>query len=135
VVGIAVWWFWRAAPGLAVLAGRHVKALTDIGVNPAAKVMAVVAGMVMGVESIDDVGVVRVDAIGEVAAFGYAPSILGQFLRRFTFGYMRQVDAARSRLTRGLAATRACPGTLGRPGAVMVGHQTGRHQGRLGVCR
>ncbi|RHW26372.1 hypothetical protein D0Z08_13545, partial [Nocardioides immobilis] len=49
-------------------------------------------------------------------ARAYAPSTLGSFLRAFTFGHVRQLDAVASRfliavagLTR-LPVVRACPG-------------------------
>jgi hypothetical protein len=45
--------------GLGGLAGRHVKAPTGKGADPAGKVMAIVAGMAMGADPIDDLGVVR----------------------------------------------------------------------------
>jgi hypothetical protein len=60
--------------GLADLAKQHVKVPTDKGANPGGKVMAVVAGMVMGADSIDDLGTVRVGAMSKVSEFAYAPS-------------------------------------------------------------
>jgi hypothetical protein len=48
--------------GLADLTRNHVKVPTDKGANADAKVMAIVAGMVMGADSINDLGVVRAGA-------------------------------------------------------------------------
>jgi hypothetical protein len=106
--------------GLGELARRHVKVPADKGANPDAKVMAVVAGMVMGADSIDDLAQVRAGAMGKAAGFTHAPSTLGQFPRRFTFGHVRQLDAVASRLTLALAGTTGLFGDVGRTGPVMV---------------
>ena len=42
--------------------------------------------------------------MGRVFTRAYAPSTLGLFLRTFTFGHVRQLDAVASRLLTGLAA-------------------------------
>jgi hypothetical protein len=55
--------------------------------------------MVAGADCIDDCDVLRSGATGEVLGHGVmAPSILGTFLRSFTFGHVRQLD----RLSEGL---------------------------------
>jgi hypothetical protein len=89
--------------GLAVLADRHLSVPTDKGANAGGKVSALVAGMVAGADSIDDMALLRHGAMGRVFDRTYAPSTLGSFLRAFTFGHVRQLDAVASRFLTGLA--------------------------------
>ncbi|HEX2400816.1 MAG TPA: IS1380 family transposase, partial [Mycobacterium sp.] len=72
--------------------------------NAAAKVLALIAGMVCGADSIDDMDLLRHGGMGRVFAGVRAPSTLGTFLRTFTFGHVRQLDAVASRLLANLAA-------------------------------
>ena len=62
--------------------------------NAGRKVMAVLFAMVLGADSIDDCGVLRAGRTGRLLG-GWipAPSTLGTFLRAFTFGHVRQLDA------------------------------------------
>ena len=62
--------------------------------NAGRKVMALVFAMVLGADSIDDCGVLRAGRTGRLLG-GWipAPSTLGTFLRAFTFGHVRQLDA------------------------------------------
>src|SRR4051812_40122980 len=60
--------------------------------NPAAKVSCLVAGMVAGADSIDDMDVLRHGGMGRLCDQVRAPSTLGTFLRGFTFGHVRQLD-------------------------------------------
>ena len=46
----------------------------------------------------------RHGGMGRVFARAYAPSTLGSFLRAFTFGHVRQLDAVASRFLTALAA-------------------------------
>ena len=89
--------------GLAVLAERHLSVPTDKGANAGGKVTALVAGMVAGADSIDDMALLRHGAMGRVFDRAYAPSTLGSFLRAFTFGHIRQLDAVASRFLVALA--------------------------------
>jgi hypothetical protein len=57
------------------------------------KVTALVAGMVAGADSIDDMALLRHGGMRKLFAGTYAPSTLGSFLRSFTFGHVRQLDA------------------------------------------
>ena len=59
--------------------------------------------MVAGADSIDDMALLRHGGIGRVFASCYAPSTLGSFLRSFTFGHVRQLDAVASRVLVNLA--------------------------------
>jgi hypothetical protein len=67
------------------------------------KVSSLVAGMIAGADSIDDMAVLRHGGMGKLFDGGYAPSTLGSFLRSFAFGHVRQLDAVASRVLTGLA--------------------------------
>jgi hypothetical protein len=75
-----------------------------------AKVMSLVAGMLAGADSIEDMDLLRHGGMGKVFSEVRAPSTLGSFLRSFTFGHVRQLDAVASRAVIGLA--QAVPGLL-----------------------
>jgi len=70
--------------------------------TPGRGVSALVAGMVAAAGSIADMALLRHGAIGTVFARPYAPSTLGSFLRAFTSGHVRQLDAVATRLLEGL---------------------------------
>src|SRR4051794_2007887 len=82
--------------GLEALAGDAVRLRRDRAgaANAGRKVMALVFAMVLGADSIDDTGVLRAGRTGRLLG-GWlpAPSTLGTFLRAFTFGHVRQLDA------------------------------------------
>ena len=92
------------AAGLARLAGEHLSVSGDKGANAGSKVASLVAGMVAGADSIDDMALLRHGGMGRIFAQAYAPSTLGSFLRAFTFGHVRQLDAVASRFLTNLAA-------------------------------
>ena len=89
--------------GLAALADAHLSVPTDKGANAGAKVNALVAGMVAGADSLEDMALLRHGGMGRVFSRCYAPSTLGSFLRTFTFGHVRQLDAVASRFLTALA--------------------------------
>ncbi|MGB8384499.1 MAG: transposase, partial [Dermatophilaceae bacterium] len=89
---------------LAELADKHLSVPTDKGANAGLKVASLVTGMVAGADSIDDMALLRHGGMGRVFTNAYAPSTLGSFLRAFTFGHVRQLDALASRVLTGLAA-------------------------------
>lgn len=89
--------------GLGELAQQHLTVPTDKGANAGLKVASLVAGMVAGADSIDDMALLRHGAMGRIFARAYAPSTLGSFLRAFTFGHVRQLDAVASRFLTNLA--------------------------------
>lgn len=78
--------------------------------NPVAKTSGVVAGMLAGADSIDDLDLLRHGGMGRLFAGIRAPSTLGTYLRSFTHGHVQQLDAAASRLLAGL--TKRVPGLL-----------------------
>ena len=91
------------AAGLRGLANRHLSVPTDKGAHAGLKVASLVAGMVGGADSIDDMSLLRHGGMGRVFPAVYAPSTLGSFLRAFAFGHVRQLDAVASRFLAGLA--------------------------------
>jgi len=66
---------------------------TDRGANASGKVATIVAGMLTGADCIDDLDVVRHGGMGELFGGVYAPSTLGSFLRAFSHGHVRQLQA------------------------------------------
>ena len=84
--------------GLAELAQDRLSVPTDKGANAGAKVSAVVAGMLAGADSIDDMNLLRHGGMTKLFDRVYAPSTLGSFLREFRFGHVRQLDAVASRM-------------------------------------
>jgi hypothetical protein len=82
--------------GLPGLVAEHVTitgAANSAGANPGAKVMSLVAGMVAGADSIEDLD--RLRHAGNAVVFDgiRAPSTLGSFLRAFTHGHVQQLNA------------------------------------------
>jgi hypothetical protein len=100
--------------GLPELVEQHLTVPSDKGANAGRKVSSLVAGMVAGADSIDDMALLRHGGMGRVFAHAYAPSTLGSFLRSFTFGHVRQLDAVASRFLTALAdQTPVLPGLGG----------------------
>jgi DDE family transposase len=93
------------AAGLIDLADEYLSLPTHNGANAGLKVASLIAGMATGADSIDDMAVLRHGALPVVLPSAYAPSTLGCFLRSFTFGHVRQLDAVASRVTLALADT------------------------------
>ena len=107
--------------GLADLADEHLTVATDKGANAGLKVTSLVAGMVAGADSIDDMAVLRHGGMGRIFAKAYAPSTLGSFLRAFTFGHVRQLDAIASRFLIAVAGLTRLLGPRSGPGVVQDG--------------
>src|SRR3954463_4272 len=81
------------------------------GVNARLKVPALVAGMVAGADSIDDMDLLRHGGMDRLFAGIRAPSTLGTFLRAFTFGHVSQLDAVAAAFLTALArSTPLLPG-------------------------
>lgn len=89
---------------LAGLVAARVLPDLSTGSNPGGKAAAVVAGMVAGADSIDDLGVLRHGGMGSLFASAYAPSTLGSYLRFFNWGHSLQLEAAGRDLLAALAA-------------------------------
>lgn len=89
--------------GLLTLADERLSVPTDKGANAGRKIGSAVAGMVAGADSIADMAILRHGAMTTLFDRPYAPSTLGSFLRAFTFGHVRQLDAVASRFLCALA--------------------------------
>ena len=86
---------------LAERAGLHELLAERLSVpspNAGVKAACVVAGMIAGADSIDDLDVLRHGGMSKVFTGVRAPSTLGTFLRSFTFGHVRQLDAVNAAL-------------------------------------
>ena len=80
---------------LADRAGLHELLQERLGVpsaNACVKAACVVAGMLAGADSIDDLDVLRHGGMGELFGGIRAPSTLGSFLRGFDWGNVRQLE-------------------------------------------
>ena len=84
--------------GLGALVDEHLTVPGSVGANARAKVLALVAGMIAGVDTIDGMGLLRHGGMRRLFTEIRAASTLGTFLRAFTFGHVRQLDAISSRL-------------------------------------
>jgi hypothetical protein len=91
--------------GLAALVDRWLRLPGYHGANAGLKVTALVAGMLAGADSIDDMALLRHGGMRKLFTGAYAPSTLGSFLRTFTFGHVRQLEAAFTRWLPALAAS------------------------------
>ena len=103
--------------GLRDLVDQHLTVPTDKGSNAGLKVASLVGGMVAGADSIDDMALLRHGGMGRVFTRAYAPSTLGSFLRAFTFGHVRQLDAVASRFLIALVGLTGLLRAAGGPGA------------------
>ncbi|WP_224281738.1 IS1380 family transposase [Streptomyces sp. LS1784] len=101
--------------GLARLVADKVKlgrAKNSAGAAADAKVTSIVAGMVAGADSIDDLDVLRHGAMPTLFGGIRAPSTLGTFLRAFTHGHALQLHAVHRRfLAESAEHTPLLPGT------------------------
>lgn len=96
--------------GLSDLLAEHLHLANP---NAALKAVGVVGGMLAGADTIDGLDLLRHGATGRLFTGIRAPSTYGSFLRAFTFGHVRQLDAVHARLLAGLAAR--VPGLLPGP--------------------
>jgi len=88
--------------GLYQLSRQWIHIPTHRGANPHLKVASLIAGMVAGADSIDDMDIVRHGGMDRLFGGVRAPSTVGTFLRAFTFGHTRQLGAVASRFLLGL---------------------------------
>jgi hypothetical protein len=97
--------------GLATLLTERLRIAARGGANATAKILALIAGMIAGADSINDMDLLRHGGMTRLFSDLRAPSTLGTFLRVFTFGHVRQLDAvAAELLVRLAAATPILPG-------------------------
>jgi hypothetical protein len=80
--------------GLSRLLGEYVRFTCERvrsgAANPTPKLTSIIAGMVAGADSIDDLDVIRAGGMKQVFGGVYANATLGIFLREFTGGHVRQ---------------------------------------------
>ncbi len=88
---------------LAGVVGRRVRLDVSTGANPGGKATSIVAGMVAGADSIDDLCVLRHGGMGALFGGCTHPSTLGSFLRSFSWGHALQLEAAARDLLAALA--------------------------------
>jgi hypothetical protein len=100
--------------GVEMLAGEIVRLRRERpgAANAGRKVMALLYAMVLGADSIDDTDVLRSGRTRRLLG-GWlpAPSTLGTFLRAFTFGHVRQLDALLGQVIERAWRAGAGPGT------------------------
>ena len=92
------------------LEDRLGEQLSVASANSVAKARSVIAGMLAGADSIDDLDLLRAGGMGRVVAGVRAPSTLGTFLRSFTHGHVQQLDKISAGVLAGLSAQ--VPGLL-----------------------
>jgi hypothetical protein len=99
--------------GLESLVNQKVRLLGRVGgARPGRKVLTLVASILAGGSHIDHADRLRAGATQRVLPFRVmAPSTLGTFLRAFTFGHVRQLDAAVAETTRRAWSLGAGPGS------------------------
>ena len=90
--------------GLHRLVADTVTVSGPAAANAAVKVPALVAGMIAGADSIDDMDLLRHGGMARLFSGIRAPSTLGSFLRRFRFGHVRQLDKVAAGVLANLAA-------------------------------
>jgi hypothetical protein len=94
--------------GLETLANRWVRTGSFA---PGRKLCTLIAAMLAGATHIDHTDILRAGATQQVLPFRVmAPSTIGTFLRSFTFGFVRQLDAVAARLLANAWAAGAGPG-------------------------
>jgi Transposase DDE domain group 1 len=99
--------------GLEALVNQMVRLVGRVGgALPGRKVLTLVAAILAGGSHIDHADKLRAGATGEVLPFRVmAPSTLGTFLRAFTFGHVRQLDAVIAETIRRAWSLGAGPGS------------------------
>jgi hypothetical protein len=71
--------------------------------NPTPKLLSIIAAMLTGADSIDDLDVIRAGGMKKLFGGVYACATLGILLREFTFGHVRQLGAVLRQLLVALA--------------------------------
>src|SRR5271169_6505595 len=89
--------------GLTELVAEQVRPGGPCGVNAQLKVPCLVAGMIGGADSIDDMDLLRHGAMDVLFGGVRAPSTLGSHLRSYTWGNVRQLEAVNRALLAELA--------------------------------
>lgn len=110
------------------IVAARLRVPTDKGANASGKVAAIVADMVTGADAIDDLDLLRHGGMPTLFDGLYAPSTLGSFLRAFSHGHVRQLQAAsRQFLVRLAGRARLLPGSAAV--TFVGGNRRGPHRG------
>ncbi len=98
--------------GLEALIDQTVRLVGRVGgCRPGRKVLTLVHAMIAGASHIDHADILRAGATGSVVGHRVmAPSTLGTFLRAFTFGHVRQLEAVIGKTLERAWAAGAGPG-------------------------
>ena len=98
--------------GLEALIDSTVRLLGRVGgAHPGRKVLTVVHAMIVGASHIDHADMLRAGSTASVLGHRVmAPSTLGTFLRAFTFGHVRQLEAVNGRVLERAWAVGGGPG-------------------------
>ncbi len=91
------------ASGLLTLADQYLSVPTDKGANAGYKIGSLIGGMVAGATASPTWRSCGTGRWGPFSTAPHAPSTLGSFLRQFSFGHVRQLDAVASRFLCALA--------------------------------
>ena len=82
--------------GLSDLMDEHVvfrsERIRSGAANPTPKLTSVIAGLLTGADSIDDLNMIRAGGMKRLFGEVYAPATLGILLREFTHGHTRQLS-------------------------------------------
>ena len=104
------------------------------GASPGRKVLTLVHAMAAGASHIDHADMLRSGATSAVLGHRVmAPSTLGTFLRAFTFGHVRQLDAVLAEVLRRAWAMGAGPGSRPARHRPRLDHLRGVRQGQAGA--
>ena len=127
--------------GLEKLVNQTVRLVGRIGgARPGRKVLTLVAAILAGGTHIDHANRLRAGATGRVLPFKVmAPSTLGTFLRSFTFGHVRQLDAVVAEAIRRAWCLGAGPGekpmTIDLDSTICEVHGEAKHGAAYGYTR
>ncbi|MFJ2033151.1 hypothetical protein [Streptosporangium sp. NPDC087985] len=86
------------------LVDEHVAIADRLGVNAAAKIGSILAGLAAGADSIADLDALRHGGMDKLLSGIRAPSTLGSFLRCLRWGNVRQIEKVSRALPARLAA-------------------------------
>ena len=127
--------------GLESLVNQMVRLVGHVGgAHPGRKVLTLVAAILAGASHIDHADRLRAGATGRVLPFRVmAPSTLGTFLRSFTFGHVRQLDAVIAEAIRRAWSVGAGPGneamTIDLDSTIIEVHGKQKHGAAFGYTR
>lgn len=127
--------------GLEPLVNQMVRLRGRVGgAHPGRKVLTIVTAILAGASHIDHADRLRAGATGRVLPFRVmAPSTLGTFLRSFTFGHVRQLDAVIAETIRRAWSLGAGPGkeatTIDLDSTIVEVHGKQKHGAAFGYTR